>query len=96
MKKTFPLTLPGKADPRVVESVKHELRKYVKRERRKPLPEGFTQWTFLCQAGPDRNSASSCALKGLGGIIDAVAHSGSREVYVEIIATPGLRERAPA
>lgn len=89
MKKTFPLEQPGKARPRVIEGVKHEARRYVQRERRKPLPDGFTRWTFLCKAGPDQPSARACELDDLGRAIDEVASAGGAQVYLEIIATPG-------
>ncbi|WP_338049214.1 DUF6172 family protein, partial [Photobacterium sanctipauli] len=38
MKKTFALTHPKKAVPRVVEAVKYEVKKYLRRERNKALP----------------------------------------------------------
>jgi hypothetical protein len=91
MKKVFPLSHPGKVAARVVDSVKHDIRKYVQRERRKALPEGFTQWTFLCRAGADRETAAPCELDGIGRIIDGVANAGGNEVYVEIVAQPGHR-----
>ena len=40
MRKTFPLRAEGKHPDRVLEAVKHEIRKYIKRERRRDLPEG--------------------------------------------------------
>lgn len=92
MKKTFPLDLPGKARPRVIEAVKHDVRRYVQRERRKPLPEGFTRWTFQCKAGPDEASAHACALDELGRAIDEVANAGGAHVYLEILAAPGHKE----
>lgn len=91
MKKIFPLTAPGKADQRVVESVKSDIRKYVKRERRKTLPEGFTQWDFACKTGPTRDSAAECKLADVGAGVDAVVNLGGMEVYVEILAVPGHR-----
>lgn len=91
MKKIFPLQAPGKADPRVVESVKNEIRKYVKRERRKPLPGDFTWWNFKCKAGADHDSAADCALIDLGAAIDAVVAAGGTQVYLEVIADPGHR-----
>lgn len=95
MKKTFPLKEPGKADPRVVEAVKHEVRKYVKRERRKELPEGFTEWNFNCKAGPASATATVRALDELGAAIDEVAHAGGAEIYIEILAQAGHRPLAP-
>ena len=91
MKKMFALKAPGKADPRVVDAVKHEVRKYVKRERRKLLPEGFTEWIFHCKAGANRDTAAACDLPDIGSIIDQVAQTGAAEAYIEIIAEPGHR-----
>lgn len=91
MKKIFPLQAPGKAAPRVVESVKNEIRKYVKRERGKALPESFTWWNFQCQVGADRESASPCAWADLNAAIDTVVAAGGTHVYVEVIAVPGHR-----
>jgi hypothetical protein len=91
MKKSFPLKIPGKVDQRVVEAVKNDVRKYVKRERRKALPEGFDTWTLRCRAGANRETAATCELADLSDIIDAVANAGGAEVYVEILAEPGHR-----
>jgi hypothetical protein len=91
MKKDFPLKVPGKADPRVVEGVKNEVRKYVKRERRKTLPEGFDLWNFRCKVGPDRDHAADCELGNLSPAIDTIANAGSPQIYIEILAEPGKR-----
>ena len=91
MKKLFPLTAPGKADARVVESIKHEVRKYVKRERRKPLPAEFELWDFACKVGTAPASAESKSLRDVGTAIDAVAAAGTEAVYVEITAIPSRR-----
>lgn len=91
MKKTFPLQAPGKIDARVLESVKDEVRRYVKREHRKAVPEGFHLWTFDCAVGPAAGQATECALGDLNARIDAVAAAGSTQVYVEILAKPGKR-----
>jgi hypothetical protein len=39
MKKTFSMTDPRHKAPRVVAAIKSDVRKYLKRERRKALPE---------------------------------------------------------
>lgn len=89
MKKIFPLKVPDRVDARVVEAVKNDVRKYVKRERRKTLPEGFDEWHFNCRAGPDEVSARACALGDLSAAIDDVANAGGGEIYIEILAAPG-------
>ena len=95
MKKVFPLTMPGKADARVLESIKHEARKYVKRERRKPVPPDFEQWDFACKVGAAQAAAESKHLRDLGTAIDAVAATGAESVYLEITAIPARRMPPP-
>ena len=97
MKKTFPLHEPGKDDPRVVEAIKNDVRKYVKRERRKALPEGVDFWDFNCKVGRDKEAPETKLLPEVAGAIDAAAEAGGTEVYVEILAAPGHRiPRVPA
>jgi hypothetical protein len=93
MKKTFPLHVPGKEDPRVVQDIKLELTKYVKRERRKTLPPEVDFWHFNCKVGSDSETAAFTPLPDVPRSIEMVAQSGSAEVYVEILATPGFREK---
>lgn len=97
MKKTFPLHLPGKEDKRVLEVIKLELTKYVKRERRKTLPPEMNVWDFQCKVGSGSTTASAVAFPDLSKAVEAVALAGADEVYVEIVASPGYREKkAPA
>jgi hypothetical protein len=91
MKKTFPLHAPEKTDERVVESIKIEVRKYVKRERRKLIPEGFDQWDFACKVGTDQATAEIKTVAEIYPTIDAVAKTASPQIYVEVIASAGKR-----
>ena len=86
MKKTFSLKDPAKEDQRVVEAIKHDIRKYAKRERRKPLPEGFDLWELACRVGPEPALAEGWPFKEVAAAIDAVAAAGGAAVYVEIVA----------
>ena len=86
MKKTFPLKDPAKDDQRVIEAIKHDVRKYAKRERRKPLPEGSDLWELACRVGPEPALAEGRPFKEVAAAIDAVAAAGGAAVYVEIIA----------
>ncbi|HYP16600.1 MAG TPA: DUF6172 family protein [Opitutus sp.] len=96
MKKTFPLRLPGKADARVLDSVRHDVRKYVTRERRKKLPEGHDLWSFDCKVGANADSAETKELADMSAAIGAIAAAGAESVYVEIIARPDHRIPPPA
>ena len=91
MKKVFPLSLPNHEAPRVVERIKAEVRKYLKREHRKPLPEGVDFWDFDCRVGRDEEAAVGVHLSEVIGAIDGVAAAGGEAVYVEIFAKRGLR-----
>ncbi|HEY8931798.1 MAG TPA: DUF6172 family protein [Rariglobus sp.] len=96
MKKTFPLTSPGHQAPRVVAAIKSDVRKYVKRERRKPLPEGVDFWDFDCKAGPDRATAAAKHVDDLIPAIDEAAAAGGEAIYIEILSKPGVRTKKDA
>lgn len=91
MKKSFPLQATGKDDARVRDKVRHEVNKYVRRCRRKPVPEGFAQWEFVCKAGPDAATAASKPLKEIASAIDAIAQAGATSIYLEIEPVPAQR-----
>src|SRR5688500_2981002 len=95
MKKTFPLHAPRKADARVLDAIKHEVRKYVKRERKKPLPEMGAEWKFECRVGPDASNAEAAALKDISAAIDEVAATGIDSIFIEITGRAVPRPTAP-
>jgi hypothetical protein len=95
MKKTFALQAPGKDDARVRDKIRHEVNKYLRRSRRKEPPEGFASWEFRCKVGPSAAAARDKPLKAVATEIDAVAGTGAKEVYIELIATPAQRRAAP-
>lgn len=90
MKKNFPLKASGKEDARVRDKIRHEVNKYVRRERQKPVPEGFALWVFNCKVGASESAAETKPLREIAGEIDRVAQLGAAEVYIEIVAVPGL------
>lgn len=91
MKKMFPLHAPGKADARVLDAIKHEVRKYTRREHRKPLPEGYDRLEFDCRIGTTAADATLVSLKDASATLDAVAKAGGSTAYVEIAARPAQR-----
>ena len=95
MKKTFPLTLAGRHPDRVLDALKHEIRQYLKRERRKPLPQGVDFFDFDCRFGLTEDSAETTTEQELTRQIDAAAAQGATHVYVEILAKPGHRKPRP-
>ncbi|APW37722.1 hypothetical protein RD110_11360 [Rhodoferax koreense] len=96
MKKTFQLNIEGKNRDRVLDAVKYEIRKYVKRERRRDLPEGVDFLDFDCRFGATPETAAVAHLAEINGLIDQLAQQGLDQFYVEILAKPGHRQSRPA
>lgn len=95
MRKTFQLNIEGKHRDRVLDAVKHEVRKYVKRERRRDLPEGVDYWDFDCRFGLTQEVAQVAHLATLTSLMDAAAKDGADQFYVEILAKHGHRQARP-
>lgn len=96
MRKTFPLQVEGKHPDRLLDSIKHEIRKYIRRERRRALPEGMDFWDFDCRFGADEASSAIVHLSDINALVDGVAREGGRQFYVEILARPAKRRPRPA
>jgi hypothetical protein len=95
MRKNFPLQIDGRHPDRVLDAVKHEVRKYLKRERRRDLPEGIDFWDFDCKCGLQAADAEGVHLSALIAAIDALAKAQATSVYVEILAKHGKRTPKP-
>lgn len=91
MKKTFPLEIPDRKPALVLDAIKHELRKYLKRERRKPLPEGVDFWDFDCRVGGSAEEAVAVHPGDLEKAVGDAQTGGAAAVYVEVLAKPGQR-----
>ena len=91
MKKTFPFEDPRHKPPRVVEGIKDDVRKYLKRERRKKLPKGADFWDFKCRTGKDIESAEETHVDDITTAIDRGPKEGWPAIYIEVLATPGHR-----
>ena len=91
MKKNFPLQIEGKNPDRVLEAVKHEIRKYFKRERNRALPKGVDFWDFDCKVGLTAETAEVVKVSAVIESLDALATEGAASVYVEILIKHGVR-----
>ena len=72
--------------PRVVDSVKHDIRKFLKKERKKPLPSGANYWGFDCKFGQSEETAVEVHLSSLTKNIDELVENNIMTIYVEITA----------
>lgn len=96
MKKNFSLQETNKKYDRLVEAVKHDINKYLARERRKDLPEGVDFWDFDCKVGADEATAKTVHVKEISKTIDAVVSEKVPSIYIEILAKPGVRAKKNA
>lgn len=91
MKKTIALTHPKLNSDRLVDSIKHDVKKYVKRERNKALPEGSDYWDFDCKYGNTEAEAKIVHLKEINKFIDEAVKQKLESFYLEIMAKPAQR-----
>lgn len=95
MRKTFQLSHPKIKYPRRIEAAKHDIRKYIARERRRTLPEGVDFWDFDCRFGATEGSAETVHLSEIPKCIDKMQAQQLTAFYVEVIAKPGHRTKRP-
>ena len=87
MKKIFKLIDEKKHEDRVLEAVKNDIRKYVKREKKKTLSDKtMMYWDFDCKVGATSDDAKVVSYEELIKVLDAVKATGAKEAYVEIMA----------
>lgn len=94
MKKTYLLKIEGKNRDRLLDASKHDIRKYIKRERAKQLPKGADFWDFDCRCGTAESKAEAVHMAELFTSIDALV-IGVDEFYVELVARPAQRTARP-
>ena len=93
MKKTFKMTHQKIQVPRLVEAIKHEVKKYLQRERRKPLPPEVDFWDFDCRFGIDEASSEVIHVADINKAISTAEEKQLESFYLEILAKPGHRSR---
>ncbi|MGO1692546.1 MAG: DUF6172 family protein [Marinobacter sp.] len=95
MKKTYKLEHPKIKVPRVVDSVKHDIRKFLKKERKKPLPSGAIYWGFDCKFGQSEEAAAEVHVSSLMKYIDELVANNIMTLYVEITPKAIAADDAP-
>ncbi|SHO80448.1 hypothetical protein MNB_SV-15-1166 [hydrothermal vent metagenome] len=87
MRKVFKLQDEKKKPERIIEAMKNEIRKYLKRERKKKLSDTSTMfWDFDCKFGKDKESSKVVEVKDLIKSLDIILEENWEECYVEILA----------
>jgi len=87
MRKLFKLEESNKKRERTLEAIKNEIRKYLKRERKKKLSDKSTMfWDFDCKFGKSRDEAKIIEIKDLIKALDITFSKNWEECYIEILA----------
>jgi hypothetical protein len=92
LKKTFLLTDSKKDPQRVVESIKHDIRKYIKREKRKELPKGTDFWKINSKFGQNADDAVEIKFEDIMKNIDEASAQKLESFYIELISEAGTIE----
>ena len=93
MKKTFPLKHPTIHPDRLVEAAKGHLSKYLKRERKKRLPENVDFWDFDCAFGTTESDAKAVHVAELPKQIEKARAEEWAACYIRVLAKPGIRRK---
>ena len=93
MKKNFQLENERHKPARMVDQIKSEVRKYLKRERKKDLSGEFDFWDFDCRQGKTVEEAVELHEKEIGKAIDHAVSESWSTIYLEILAKPRKREK---
>ena len=87
MKKVFQIEQERLKPDRAVDAIKNELRKYVKREKKKDLPnKKIMYWDFDCKFGKSAELAEVCTFEEISTKLNSVVDEGWKTCYVEIMA----------
>ena len=86
MKKTFKLVHPKIKVDRIVDSIKHDIKKYLKSERENSLPKGTKFWVFDCKLGQSEETATAVPQLELMSSIDEMVVNKAKTIYVEMTA----------
>ena len=95
MRKTYRLNIEGKNRDRLIDASKHDIRKYVKRERSRALPKSVDYWDFDCKFGNDEASAEPVHFATLMDHINTATQAGAEQFYVEVVTKHGTRTARP-
>ena len=95
MKKTYALNIERKNRDRLLDASKHDIRKYVKRERAKPLAPGSDFWDFDCKLGGSAATVQPVHFAALMAAVDELVKEGADAFYVEVTARAGHRTAKP-
>lgn len=91
MKKNFSLIDSNKNPERKADAIKHEVKKYLTRERKKKTPENVDYWDFDCKIGDTSETAIRIEAVDINQNISKMVTTEKEAFYLEILAKPGFK-----
>jgi hypothetical protein len=95
MKKTYQLQVEGKHPERLLESIKHDIKQYMRRESKKALPAGFDFWDFDARLGHEESDAQMVHPKEINARINELVAASHASFYIELVAKSVKRQPKP-
>ena len=89
------MTHPKIKVPRLYWGHKYEVKKYIRRARRKTLPPDVDFWDFDCRFGDDEASSDVIHLSAINKSISQAESKRLESFYLEILVKPGYRSKKP-
>jgi hypothetical protein len=86
MKKRFALTDTKKAPERVLEGIKNDIRKYIKREKRKPLPLDTDFWRIDCKFAKNDNELEDIRFEDIMKNINEASAQNCESFSIELVS----------
>lgn len=93
MKKTFLLTDSNKPADRHIDSIKHEIKKYIARERKKTLPEGSHYWDFDCQFGNNESEVADIHISEINSKISEFVTEEKESFHLVLLSKAAIRPK---
>jgi hypothetical protein len=95
MKKVFKLKVENKTIERQADSIRAEVKKYLKRERNKKVPEKFDHWAFDCKIGESVDRNHNIKAENISKGIENFVKAKADEFYLEIMARAENKPNKP-
>ncbi len=86
MKKVFQVKSETKTPERQLDAIRHEIKTYISRERKKKVPEDFEIWDFDCAIGANPEQKIVIPLHEINQHLDRLVADSHESFYLEIIA----------
>jgi len=90
MKRVFPLTHAKIKPARLADSIKHDIKKYLKKERTRELEEGVPFWDFDVWCGVNEDSAFPIRLNEINQHIDEAVEREAQSIFFRIMPKAGV------